>query len=60
MTHQQLYEKIKKTSTDAYLFSETAHIHNANSHHKITKSALKKALSLSEKNQQNQPSKAIL
>ena len=47
MTHQQLYDKIKRTSKDAYTFSETAHInHVSNNRRKATKETLKKILAL--------------
>lgn len=45
MTHQQLYDKIKKTSKDAYIFSETIHFnHGAKNNQKIIKTTPKKAL----------------
>ena len=47
MTHQQLYDKIKQTSKDAYTFSETVHLnHVANNRRKATKTTLKKILVL--------------
>ncbi len=47
MTHQQLYDKIKQTSKDAYTFSETAHLnHVSNNRRKVTKETLKKILAL--------------
>lgn len=50
MTHQQLYDKLKKTSQDAYIFSETIHLHHGANRHKITKTALKKILALKSVN----------
>ena len=50
MTHQQLYDKIKKTSQDAYIFSETIHLNHGANRQKITKSTLKKVLALKSVN----------
>jgi len=47
MTHQQLYDKIKQTSKDAYTFSETVHLnHASNNRKKMPKATLKKILAL--------------
>lgn len=50
MTHQQLYDKLKKTSQDAYIFSETIHLNHSANRRKITKTALKKMLALQSAN----------